>query len=66
MDEEFQTYLRDSVCFAGMSFLLQKYRTLARRQKLAEPVQIRKKPAENRTAASSEETAGFFTENVVP
>ena len=23
-------------------------------------------PAENRTAASSEETAGFFTENVVP
>ena len=23
-------------------------------------------PAENRTAASSEETVGFFTENVVP
>lgn len=30
------------------------------------PIQKERTPAENRTAASSEGTAGFFTENVVP
>ena len=61
----FQTYLRDSVCFAGMSFLLQNMDgTEGRSWDIL--IQKRKNTGGNRTAASSEGTAGFFTENVVP